>query len=147
VARRRRLIPENPARGVDKLPEGKQRRFLRLEEIGQLSAAMREAEEEGSENLIGLTAIRFLLLTGLRRMKGLALPWEWVDKRSRCIRFEDTKIGAQLRPMGSAALLLLEAVPRSEGSRFVFPADRGEGHFIACRECWRARAGAQASRG
>ena len=143
VARRRRLIPENPARGVDKLPEGRQRRFLRLEEIGQLSAAMREAEEEGSENLIGLTAIRFLLLTGLRRMEALALPWEWVDSRSRCIRFEDTKSGAQLRPMGSAALLLLDAVPRSEGSRFVFPADRGEGHFIGlprvlARACRRA---------
>src|SRR5439155_14918935 len=26
VARRRRLIPSNPARGVDKLPEGRQRR-------------------------------------------------------------------------------------------------------------------------
>jgi hypothetical protein len=47
LARRRRLIPTNPARGVEKLPEGKQRRFLGIEEIGQLGAAMREAEEEG----------------------------------------------------------------------------------------------------
>jgi integrase len=143
VARRRRLISANPARGVDKLPEGKQRRFLSLDEIGQLSASMRDAEEEGIENRIGLAAIRFLLLTGLRRMEALALPWGWVDSRSRCIRFEDTKSGAQLRPIGSAAISLLDALPRSGGQRFVFPADRGEGHFIGlprvlARACRRA---------
>jgi integrase len=143
VARRRRLISTNPARGVDKLPEGKQRRFLSLDEIGQLSAAMRDAEAEGIENRIGLAAIRFLLLTGLRRMEALALPWGWVDSRSRCIRFEDTKSGAQLRPIGSAAISLLDALPRSGGQRFVFPAGRGEGHFIGlprvlARVCRRA---------
>jgi len=139
LARRRRLISVNPARGVDKLPEGKQRRFLSLEEIGQLSAAMRDAEKEGIENRIGLAA----LLTGLRRMEALALPWGWVDSRSRCIRFEDTKSGAQLRPIGSAAISLLDALPRSAGQRFVFPAGRGEGHFIGlprvlARACRRA---------
>jgi hypothetical protein len=47
LARRRRLISVNPARGVDKLPEGKQRRFLSLDEIGQLGAvvAMRGKKE------------------------------------------------------------------------------------------------------
>ena len=143
VARRRRLISANPARGVDKLPEGKQRRFLSIEEIGKLGAAMRDAEEEGIENRIGLAAIRFLLLTGLRRMEALALPWGWVDSRSRCIRFEDTKSGAQLRPIGSAAISLLDTLPRSGGQRFVFPAGRGEGHFIGlprvlARVCRRA---------
>src|SRR3984893_15243691 len=109
VARRRRLISANPARGVDKLPEGKQRRFLSLDEIGRLGAAIRAAGEEGIEGRIGLAVIRFLLVTGLRRMEALALPWEWVDTRSRCIRFEDTKSGAQLRPIGSARLSPLRA--------------------------------------
>jgi site-specific recombinase XerD len=143
VARRRRLISANPARGVDKLPEGKQRRFLSLDEIGQLGAVVRDAGEEGIESRLGLAAIRFLLLTGLRRMEALALPWEWVDTRARCIRFEDTKSGAQLRPIGSAAISVLDALPRSGASRFVFPAARGEGHFVGlprvlARTCRRA---------
>src|SRR6266446_2884971 len=41
VARRRRLISSNPARDVAKFPEGKQRRFLSLDEIGQFGAAIR----------------------------------------------------------------------------------------------------------
>jgi integrase len=146
LGRRRRLISVNPARGVEKLPEGKQRRFLSLEEIGRLGTAMLAAEEEGIENRTGLAAIRFLLLTGLRRSEALALPWEWLDSRARCIRFEDTKSGAQLRPIGTAAIALLQSQPQIERARFVFPADRGEGHFIGlprvlARMCARAEIG------
>jgi site-specific recombinase XerD len=76
-------------------------------------------------------------------MEALALPWEWVDTRSRCIRFGDTKSGALLRPIGSAAISLLDTLPRSGASRFIFPAARGEGHFIGlprvlARTCRRA---------
>ena len=142
--RRRRLIAANPARGIEKLPEGRQRRFLNIDEIGRLGAVMREAEAEGVENRTGIAAIRFLLLTGLRRNEALALPWEWVDARFRCVRFADTKSGAQLRPIGAAAVALLESLPPADGGRFVFPADRGDGHFIGlprvlARMCARAK--------
>jgi integrase len=130
LARRRRLISANPARGVERFPEGRQRRFLNLDEIARLGAAMHEAEADGVDNQTGLAAIRFLLLTGLRRSEALALPWEWVDARSRCVRFADTKTGAQLRPLGSAAVALLDSLPRADGAYFVFPADRGDGHFV-----------------
>jgi integrase len=130
LARRRRLIEANPARGVARLPEGRQRRFLNLAEIGRLGATMREAEAEDFDNRTGLAAIRFLLLTGLRRNEALALPWEWVDTGARCIRFGDSKSGAQLRPIGVAAVTLLQALPPADEARFVFPADRGAGHFV-----------------
>jgi integrase len=134
TARRRRSGAAIPTAGTAGArsggPEGKQRRFLSLDEIGQLGAVLRDAGEEGIQSRLGLAAIRFLLLTGLRRMEALALPWEWVDTRARCIRFEDTKSGAQLRPIGSPAISLLDALPRSGASRFVFPAARGEGHFV-----------------
>jgi integrase len=144
LARRRRLINENPARGVARLPEGKQRRFLSLDEISTLGDAVREAEEDGIEGRTGLAAVRFLLLTGLRRMEALSLPWDWVDLRARCIRFADTKSGAQLRPIGATAIELLGALPRAEGARFLFPAERGDGHFVGlprvlARLCGRAR--------
>jgi len=124
-----KLIKENPARGVKKPADGKQRRFLTIGEIGTLGEKMREAEAVG-ENATALAAIRLLLLTGLRRMEALALPRAWIDARTRCIRFEDTKSGAQLRPIGADAVRLLEAVPQREGMPWVFPADRGDGHFI-----------------
>ena len=71
---------------------------------------MREAEAAG-ENATALAAIRLLLLTGLRRMEALGLPRAWVDSPARCIRFEDTKSGAQLRPIGAEAVKLIEGQP------------------------------------
>jgi integrase len=124
-----KLIKENPARGVKKPPDRKQRRFLALEEIARLGHTMREAKAAG-ENPTALAAIRLLLLTGLRRMEALALPRAWVDSRTRCIRFEDTKSGAQLRPIGIAAVRLIEAQPIREDCPWVFPATQGDGHFV-----------------
>ena len=138
-----KLIKENPARGVKKPPDGKQRRFLTLDEIARLGEKMREAESAG-ESSTALAAIRLLLLTGLRRMEALALPRAWIDGRARCIRFEDTKSGFQLRPIGAEAVKLLEAQPRREGCPWVFPADRGDGHLVGVpkileRMCARAK--------
>ena len=67
-----KIIKENPARGLKKPPDRKQRRFLNIKEITELGQAMRDAEMVG-ENPTALAAIRLLLLTGLRRMEALAL--------------------------------------------------------------------------
>jgi site-specific recombinase XerD len=134
-AKRRKLIKANPTRGIIRARDGKQRRYLKLEEIAILGAALRTAESLG-ESGTALGAIRLLLMTGLRRMEGLALPWAWVDAQAGCIRFEDTKSGAQLRPIGGDVVRLLGSLvtpdtERNAGKGFwVFPADRGDGHFV-----------------
>jgi integrase len=69
-------------------------------------------------------------MTGLRRMEALALPQAWVDGRARCIRFEDTKSGPQLRPIGAEAVKLIDAQPGRKGCPWVFPAAQGDGHFV-----------------
>jgi integrase len=138
-----KLIKDNPARGVKKPPDRKQRRFLTVKEMAKLGQAIRESQA-GGENATALAAIRLLLLTGLRRMEALALPRAWVDGRARCIRFEDTKSGAQVRPIGAKAVKLIEAQPVQNGCPWVFPASHGDGHFVGLpKVLWRicAKAG------
>ena len=124
-----RIIVENPANGVKKPTDGKQRRFLNLDEIARLGEALR-LSEDNRESPTATAAIRLLILTGFRRMEALSLPRAWIDARARCIRFEDTKSGYQLRALGSQALKLLQSQPHDGRSPWVFPADRGSGHFI-----------------
>jgi integrase len=124
-----KLIKDNPARGVKKPPDHKQRRFLTTKEITKLGQTMREAEAAG-ENATALAAIRLLLLTGLRRMEALALPRASVDCRARCIRFEDTKSGAQLRPIGAQAVKLIEGQSVRVGCPWVFPASHGDRFLV-----------------
>jgi integrase len=137
-ARRQGVIDSNPARGVKKFPDQKRKRFLSLAEIKALGAAMRQSAAEG-ENRTGIVAIRALLLTGCRRNEILSLPWAWLDEKACCIRFADTKSGAQIRPIGGPAVKLLAEQSKreiegknkkKELSKWIFPADRGEGHFI-----------------
>ena len=50
---------------------------------------------------------------------------------SRGGEFPDTKTGPQLRPIGRVAVeLIKKQIARAGDSEWVFPADRGEGHFI-----------------
>ncbi|MGO9055927.1 MAG: tyrosine-type recombinase/integrase, partial [Candidatus Binataceae bacterium] len=138
-----KIIKENPARGVKKPPGRKQRRFLNIKEITKLGQTMRDAELVG-ENPVALAAIRLLLLTGLRRMEALALRHSSVDGPARCIRFEDTKSGPQLRPIGTEAVKLIEAHPVDDACPWVFPTSHGDGHFVGLPkvlECICARAG------
>jgi integrase len=140
-ARKRKLVSENVARDVSRPAPGRQRRFLSLEEIGKLGTAVREALDAG-EGSTGVAAVRFLLLSGCRRMEALALPVAWLDERRGCIRFGDTKSGAQLRPIGKSAFEALKAVKPRNG--WAFPAERGDGHFVGvpkvlARLCRRAK--------
>ena len=140
--KRHGIISDNPGRGVRRFPDSKRRRFLSLDELAALGEVMREATARG-ESRTGIAAIRTLLLTGCRRSEVLALPWAWLDTKARCFRFEDTKSGPQLRPIGAAAMRQMAGQPRLDQCEWVFPADRGDGHFIGsprvlARVCARA---------
>jgi integrase len=138
-----KLIEVNPAHGVRQIASRRRDRHLSAEELQTLGYVMRACAEEG-EHPKGLAAMRFILLTGFRRLEALALQHDWVSSIERCVRFPDTKTGAQIRPIGKTAIGLIAAQPRAENSPFVFPADVGDGHFIGLvrilkRVCGRAR--------
>lgn len=128
-ARRSGLITSNPAAGARKLPGIAARSRLSLDQIRELGKAMRESR---GVNVVALTALRFILLSGFRRNEALTL------KRADLlpaggIQLADSKSGPQVRPVGRAAMKLLSSRARSddmEDPLWLFPAERGEGHFV-----------------
>ena len=142
-AARLKIIIANPAEGVRQLAGERRQRRLSDDELRHLGQVMREAASEG-EHPTGLATIRLMLLTGFRRMEALGLERHWFGRKEHCIRFPETKSGAQIRVLGEAAMDCLEALPDREGSAFIFPADWGDGHFIGVvrvlgRVCARAK--------
>lgn len=128
-AARLNVIARNPAEGVRQLAGEKRQRRLSDDELQNLGRVMCEAAADG-EHPIGLAAIRLMLLTGFRRMEVLGLERLWLSQREHCVRFPDTKSGSQIRVLGQAAVATIVSLPGCAGSRFVFPADVGDGHFI-----------------
>jgi integrase len=131
--RRSKGLKENPARGVRRYADNKVERYLTFTALGAFGKAMREAKTDGASRT-GLAAIRALLLTGCRKAEILTLPRAWFDPAAQCIRFDDTKTGAQIRPLGAAAVEhLAERLADQAADGFMFPADKGDGHFVNLR--------------
>lgn len=126
--RLRGLVSENIVRGIRKKQPKARDRFLSDDEIKRLGSVIRQADHEG---LTGLTAVQFLLLTGLRRNEALKLERDWLDVAGGCIHFPDTKTGKQVRPIGKAAFkVIAKRELNFQQTAYIFPATRGDGHFI-----------------
>ena len=133
-----------PTKGVTKYREEGRERYLTLEEFGRLGDALREAETVGlpwdvdtskvtakhapkSENrreklpLCTTAAIRLLLFTGCRLREILHLQWSFVDFEREMLFLPDSKTGRKPVILSSAALAVLEGLPRV--GRYVVPGD------------------------
>ena len=84
------------------------------------------------------SAIRFLLLTGFREKEALGLRWAELDLSRKVAVLADTKTGKSVRRLGAAAVLLLESLPRVEGSLYVFPGSTRGKHLIEINRTWYA---------
>ena len=127
-AKRRRIITDNPARSVRKFEDKKDNRYLSWDEISALGKIMREHE---TENATGIAIVRALLLTGCRKQEIQGLPWDWLDLEAKCVRFKDTKTGAQMRVLGEAAIQLLKSQPKSTNNpKWVFPSEKEKRCFV-----------------
>jgi integrase len=123
------IIETNPAKGVRKIAEQRRDRRLSEKEIIVLSRTLSQMAMEG-DSPVAVACIKFILLTGFRRMEALALQADWIDRFSQCVRFPDTKSGRQTRVIGKAALAALKFSSSGARHNFVFPSEIGQGHFI-----------------
>lgn len=122
---KRGLRADNPAHGIEKPPVRKMQRFLSEQEITRLAAAL-DAEASASRNPFPAAAIKLLLFTGCRRGEIMELRWGYIDfERGReGLRLPDSKTGEKTVHLNSAALAVLNKLPRIEGNPFVIAGTR-----------------------
>ena len=118
------IITTNPVNGVKRPADKKRKRRLTPEEYGRLGKVLAEAEAN-REGWQGYTGVRLLCLTGCRLQEVARLRWSEVDLAGSCLRLEDSKEGYSVRPLGRAAVTVLQAIKRQAPSPFVLPAVRG----------------------
>jgi integrase len=75
-------------------------------------------------NPVAVAALRFALLTGMRKREVLGLRWAEVDRGAGLLRLDATKTGRSVRPLSAAARGVLDSLPRIVGAPFVFPSPR-----------------------
>ena len=157
---------ENPAHGIEHYPEKPRERFLTSAEFARLGQALTRAEKTGlpsspeyrkhaksaktakhrpksadepiPANPYAVAAIRLLALTGCREGEILSLPWDAVDFDRGHLRLGDTKTGASVRPLGSAAAALLRTLPKVKGNPYVLPGSKKGQHMVDVQRLWYA---------
>jgi integrase len=135
-AKRRGIISANAVEtAAVRKTDGKRTRFLSLAEIEALGQALDALEIEGL-NPKAANITRLWALTGCRRNEIAALRWSEVDVENGLLRFDDTKTGKNIRPLGAAAIAVLAALPKVPGSPHVFPAESGDAHFQGTKRLW-----------
>jgi integrase len=124
-AKRRGLVTGvSPVHGIESQRGEAGDRTLSLEELQRLGATLRLQQ---TVQPMAVNAVRLLALSGLRKQEAIALRWSEVDAATGCLRLTTTKTtGRQLRPIGTAALRVLAAIPHHE-SGYVFPNRAGNG--------------------
>jgi integrase len=133
---RRKLVAENPCKNAAIRKTDNQRtRYLSLEEIKRLGAALDTLQEQGV-NPKALNIARLWALTGCRRDEIAGLKWDEIDFEHSCLMLEDSKTGRSVRPLAAAALAVLSEIPREGESPYVFPATSGTGHFQGTKRIW-----------
>jgi integrase len=124
---------DNPVRGVKRYPDKKGERFLSPSELAKLGESLSRAEDI---HILAVKAIRLLILTGCRKSEILSLEWSEVDFDSGCLRLADSKTGQKVVMLGAPALQLLAGFSRQQGSDFVFPAMKGNKHYVGLPKAW-----------
>lgn len=135
-AARREIVARNPCEtAAIRKTDRKTPRYLTLDEVARLGAALDQLEQE-KMNPKALNIARLWALTGCRRNEIAALKWREVNFADGALELDDSKTGRSRRPLGDAALALLRSIAREDGSDYVFPAERGDRHYQGTKTMW-----------
>jgi integrase len=107
---RRRMRADNPCNHVTRFAGGRRERRLSDSEYAALGKALRAADAAKFWPP-AIQALRFLSVSGWRRVEALALRWSEIDLTRRIATLADTKTGKSIRPLSRVACDLLRSLP------------------------------------
>ena len=125
----------NPGRGVKLNKLNSRTRFLSTAELTALGEVL-SAEEQKTDQIWMVAAIRLLILTGCRKGEILSLKWSYVDMERGMLRLPDSKTGAKVVPVGQPVIDLLAKLPRLAGSDYVLPSLVDKGPLVGLQKAW-----------
>jgi len=112
----------NPARQIETIKGEADSRILSADELAALGRAIELVRARMPK---AAAAVELIALTGMRREEACGLRWSDVDFAGRCLKLESTKTGRSIRPLGKAAVELLQRQIRLSET-FVFPGTKDD---------------------
>ena len=121
---------------IDKYPETKREKFLSLDEIERLFAALKDCGIKRIESPSALNAIKLLLLTGCRLSEILELKWEYIDITNYRINFPDSKTGKKTTYISPFVIEILNEIERKQNNPYVITGAIEGAHLVNLQKPW-----------
>ncbi|MCC4231988.1 site-specific integrase [Sphingobium soli] len=130
------IIEINPAHGVRKPKDAVRKRRLNEEEYRTLGRILAKAAED-QRYARTVDIIRLLAMSGCRRGEIIEVRKAEIDTIESAFRFEDTKEGQSVRPMGLPIAEYFDERDMDGDSPYVFPGERNpDGPFGSFPRHW-----------
>jgi integrase len=131
-----KMRTDNPAKGIERNNEDARERYLSMDELVRLSAALDGFHDQQTANII-----RLLLLCGARVGEVVKARWVDIDLNERrwTKPSAHTKQGkVHVLPLSNAAIQLLQEIREDvpKDVPWVFPAADGNGHRSVIKAAW-----------
>lgn len=127
----------NPCRGIQKYPEQKRERFLKIEELKRLEEILEDEEFLQLKSAYVLGAIKTLMYTGCRMSEILTLKWGDTYLNESYIHLKDSKTGERVVPLNEPAKKVLERLKQQPGNPYVFCSNTHKnGHIVNIEKAW-----------
>ncbi|KZK92453.1 MULTISPECIES: site-specific integrase [unclassified Pseudovibrio] len=114
-----RLPFANPWLHVTSSPRKPRTRFMSSEELSKYWNGLEEVQAGGRHWIMGVYALRYLLMTGRRKEETLSLRWDQLDLEMGAVS-QPTKTGEKTFRLAQEVIDHLESVPAVKGCDFVF---------------------------
>ena len=134
---RRKLSQENPCRSVRRYREQPINRYPTTTDLALILTAVDELSREGALNPFFAAGVSVMAMTGARRSEIFEAQWQWLDIERRCLTLPDSKTGAKIIFLPTAALDLIVALPRMAGCRWIFPSMKTDRPFVNFQAQWK----------
>ena len=123
-------------------PSREVQNFLKPEQLKRLDAALIDLIAEQPERIVGFSAIRLMLHTGMRKGEVRELSWDDVDLEGRILHLQRDKssgenVGRDVQ-LTDAAVQLLRSLPRMAHTDWVFFGRQRDSHIVDLERYWSA---------
>jgi len=124
---------DNPCRGVEKFKETSRERFLNADELQRMFAAIETSDT------VWQHFFKLLLFTGARRGNLMSAMWSEIDLNNAqwTIPGEKFKNGKSMTIALTGPAMEILKSRKDNGSQYVFPSDRRDGHITKPEHAWR----------
>lgn len=130
-------LANNPATDIERYQLTSRERYLFPDELRRFFTTLDDCEKNDLLREPFLDLIRLLLFTGCRKDEIRLLQWRQINLSDKSLRLHTAKTGPRTVVLNSAAVEVIQDIPRSKNNLYVIVSPTGNGYLKNTSRPWK----------